>query len=374
MVRLKRLAAALQSPTGTADAMLVSHPQDVRYLTGFTGSNAALVVPTRPVSARSSSTRKASQKPVLFTDGRYIEQARLQTKHAGVVIAQGPVLREACGWMQQQGVRQCAFDAEHTTVATLDAMRRWIPAKQRRAFFLPVPPLVANLREIKDAEEIIRLRTAAQLGCSLFEQLLTGIEAGKQEVEIAAQLEFAARMAGAEAMSFETIVAGGARSALPHGHATTERLPKRGFVVLDFGVMLSGYCSDMTRTVHMGRATVAERDAYEAVLEAQMAAVAAVQPGVACGEIDEAARSALRRAKLADHFTHSTGHGVGLDIHEGPRIAARQQQTLEPGMVITVEPGVYLPGRFGIRIEDMVLVTRGGSEVLTPTTKAWIEL
>jgi Xaa-Pro aminopeptidase len=175
-------------------------------------------------------------------------------------------------------------------------------------------------------------------------------------------------------MSFETIVAGGPRSALPHGHATEQRMPRRGFVVLDFGVLLHGYCSDMTRTVHLGPSTTAERDAYEAVLEAQLAAIAAVRPRVPCGEVDEAARSVLRRAKLADFFTHSTGHGVGMEIHEGPRIAAKQQQTLKPGMVITIEPGVYLPGRFGVRIEDMVLVTRGGAEILTPATKAWIEL
>ncbi len=369
MVRLKRLAAALQSITRTADAMLVTHPQDVRYLTGFTGSNAALVVPLH-----STTPRRPPRKPMLFTDGRYIAQARQQTRNAGVVIAQGPVLREACAWMQKQTIEHCAFDAEHTTVATLDAMRRWIPSKKWRGFFQPVPPVVANLREIKDADEIVRMRSAADLGCSLFEQLLPKIEAGKQEVEIAAQLEFAARLAGAEAMSFETIVASGARSALPHGHATTQRIPQRGFLVLDFGVMLSGYCSDMTRTVHLGPATSAERRAYEAVLEAQLAAVAAVQPGVTCEEVDEAARSVLRRAKLAEFFTHSTGHGVGLEIHEGPRIAARQRQKLEPGMVITVEPGVYLAGRFGIRLEDMVLVTRSGSEVLTPATKAWIEL
>jgi Xaa-Pro aminopeptidase len=233
---------------------------------------------------------------------------------------------------------------------------------------------VSTLREVKDAEEIPLMRSAATLGCTLFENLLTLIEPGKKETEIAAHLEFAARMAGAEAMSFETIVASGARSALPHGHATAQRLPRRGFVVLDFGVMLNGYCSDMTRTVHLGPATAAERHAYEAVLAAQMAAVEAVRPGVPCGDIDEAARSILRSAKLADFFTHSTGHGVGLEIHEGPRIAARQQQSLQPGMVITIEPGVYLPGRFGIRIEDMVLVTRTGHEILTPATKAWVEL
>ncbi|MGH9617513.1 MAG: M24 family metallopeptidase [Acidobacteriaceae bacterium] len=369
MVRLKKLSAALRSANPSADAMLITHPIDVRYLTGFTGSNAALVVPQQPA-------RKARRpgKPVLFTDGRYIQQARQETKYAGVTIAQGPVLREACIWMRDAGIRRCAFDAEHTTVATLEMIRQWIPGNQRRGFFLPVPPLIAGLREIKDAEEIVRLRAAANLGCRLFDNLLTHIESGKREIEIAAQLEFAARMAGAEGMSFETIVASGARSALPHGHATEQRIPRHGFVVLDFGVLLGGYCSDMTRTVHVGRATTAERDAYDAVLEAQLAAVAAVRPGVQCGEVDEAARSVLRRAKLANFFTHSTGHGVGLEIHENPRIAHKQQQKLAAGMAITIEPGVYLPGRFGVRIEDMVLVTRSGAEILTPATKAWIEL
>jgi Xaa-Pro aminopeptidase len=374
MVRSKQLSAALQSACPDADALLITHPVDVRYLTEFTGSNAALVLPQAAPNSHKIRNSPRGNKPVLFTDGRYIQQAKQETKHAGVVIAQGPILREACAWMLDAGVRHCAFDAECTTVAALDMLRQWIPGKQRRGFFQSVPPLTAKLREIKDPEEIVRLRAAAQLGCSLFENLLLQIEAGKREVEVAAHLEFAARMAGADGMSFETIVASGARSALPHGHATEQHLPRRGFVVLDFGVMLSGYCSDMTRTVHLGRATAAERATYEAVLEAQIAAIAAVRPGVHCGEVDEAARSVLRRANLADFFTHSTGHGVGLEIHEGPRIAAKQHQQLKPGMVITIEPGIYLPGRFGVRIEDMVLVTRRGAEILTPATKAWIEL
>jgi Xaa-Pro aminopeptidase len=175
-------------------------------------------------------------------------------------------------------------------------------------------------------------------------------------------------------MSFETIVASGERSALPHGRASGAKLPKQGFVTLDFGVVLDGYMSDMTRTVHLGRALEGERDVYDAVLEAQEAAVAAVAPGVTAGDVDEAARSVLRRAGLDKFFTHSTGHGVGLEIHEGPRLAAKQTQPLKAGMVITIEPGVYMPGRFGLRIEDMVLVTAAGGEVLTPSVKAWIEL
>jgi len=194
------------------------------------------------------------------------------------------------------------------------------------------------------------------------------------ESAVAAELEFAARMAGAEEMSFPTIVASGERSALPHGRATGAKLPKRGFVTLDFGVVLDGYCSDMTRTVHMGRASAAEREAYEAVLEAQEAGVAAVRAGVSAADVDEAARGVLRKAGLAEWFTHSTGHGVGLEIHEGPRLAVKQTQTLEAGMIVTIEPGVYMPGKFGVRIEDMVLVTPQGGEILTPCTKAWIEL
>jgi Xaa-Pro aminopeptidase len=362
--RQKRLREAAQSSAkSVVEAWLITHLQDVRYLTSFTGSNAAVVVPMRE-----------KPRPVLFTDGRYTVQAKQQTQGASVVIAKGSVTRAACEWMLERKIKHCVFDAEHTTVAALDTLRAAIPAKQRRGFFTPSEPLTAKLREIKDADEIRRMRAAARLGCRLFEDLLPRIEPGKTEMAVAAQLEFAARMAGAEAMSFETIIAGGKRSALPHGVASTQRLPQRGFVVLDFGVLLDGYCSDMTRTVHLGPATVAERSVYDAVLEAQLAAVAAVRPGVTCGEIDEAARAVLRRAKLAEYFTHSTGHGVGLEIHEGPRIAARQTQALEPGMVITIEPGVYLPEKFGIRIEDMVLVTARGHEILTPATKAWIEL
>ena len=188
-------------------------------------------------------------------------------------------------------------------------------------------------------------------------------------------------------MSFETIVAGGERSALPHGRATTARLPRRGFVVLDFGVVLRGYCSDMTRTVHMGpvrrvtKGQPGEREVYEAVLEAQEAALAAVRAGVETSDVDEAARSVLRERGLADWFTHSTGHGVGMEIHEAPRLGKRpagangsKPDRLKQGMIVTIEPGVYLPGKFGVRIEDTVLVTANGSDILTPSTKAWIEL
>jgi Xaa-Pro aminopeptidase len=175
-------------------------------------------------------------------------------------------------------------------------------------------------------------------------------------------------------MSFETIVASGERSALPHGKASLALLPRKGFVTLDFGIIREGYCSDMTRTVCLGTPRADERNAYEAVLLAQENAVAAVTAGVTCGEVDEAARSVLRKAGMADAFTHSTGHGVGIEIHEPPRVGAEQKVRLQPGMVVTIEPGVYWPGKFGIRIEDMVAVTKTGGRVLTPAPKALIEL
>ena len=359
----KRRAAAAARSAGV-DGVLITHLPDIRYLSGFTGSSAALVM--------------SGGRAVLFTDGRYIAQAKAEAVGTRVSIAKKPAVVAACEWLAETGVRRCGFDALHTTVAGLETMRKAVPAagaaKSRRGMFVAMEPIVARLREVKDEDEIARLRSAAAVGCELFEGMLTYLEAGLTELEVAATLEYAARLAGAEGMSFETIVASGPRSALPHGHATAAKLPRRGFVTLDFGVILDGYLSDMTRTVHLGKAMPGERDVYDFVLEAQEAAVAAMAPGVTAGEVDEAARRVLRRVKLDRYFSHSTGHGVGLEIHEGPRLAAKQTQVLEQGMVITIEPGVYMPGKFGVRIEDMVLVTAAGGEVLTPSVKAWTEL
>jgi Xaa-Pro aminopeptidase len=344
-----------------ADGLVVTHLPDVRYLSGFSGSSAAVAL--------------AGGKAVLFTDGRYTAQARAEAKGIRIAIDKRSPGVRAVEWLAAAGVSRCGFDAGQTTVAAMEAMRKALPGAVRRRFLLATDGLVAKLREVKDEDEIARMKRAAVLGCKLFDGALGYIVAGAKETDVAAQLELHARLAGAEAMSFETIVASGERSALPHGRATQAKLPKRGFVTLDFGVVLDGYCSDMTRTVHLGKASQREWDVYHSVLEAQQAAVAAVGPGVACGAVDEAARRVLVKAKLGKAFSHSTGHGVGLEIHEGPRVAAKQEQVLEPGMVITIEPGAYLEGAFGVRIEDMVLVTGKGGEVLTAASpKVWMEL
>ena len=342
--------------------LLVTHLPDVRYLSGFTGSSAALAV-----------TRRAAR---LFTDGRYTAQAAEEVQSAEVeIVASSPAV-SAVQWLAAQpGVEFAGFDPANTTVAELARWKAALPARLRRALLTALPaPMVEPLRRVKDEDELLLMIEAALVGCKLFDHILGFIQPGIAEIEVAAELEHRARLLGAEGMSFETIVVSGVRSALPHGRATTAKLPKRGFVTLDFGVILKGYCSDMTRTVHLGAPKAKERDTYAAVLEAQETALAAVGSGVSCGEVDEAARGVLRRAGLADAFTHSTGHGVGLEIHESPRLGTGQTTKLLAGMVVTIEPGVYLADQFGIRIEDMVAVTRTGGQVLTPAPKALIEL
>ncbi|MFP5235322.1 MAG: M24 family metallopeptidase [Acidobacteriota bacterium] len=342
--------------------LLVTHLPDVRYLCGFTGSSAALAV-----------TRRAAR---LFTDGRYTGQAAAEVSSAEVEIVSGGPPVAALQWLAAQPSAEFAgFDPAWTTVADLQRLKAALPSKLRRSFLSPLPaPLVEPLRLIKDEDELTIMRQAALIGCALFDHVLGIIRPGMSEIDLAAELEHEARRRGAEGMSFETIVASGIRSALPHGRATSARLPKRGFLTLDFGIIHHGYCSDMTRTVYLGTPKPNERNAYQAVLEAQQAAVAAVGPGAKCGEVDEAARSVLRKAGLAEAFSHSTGHGVGLEIHEPPRIGSGQSAQLQTGMVITIEPGIYLEGQFGVRIEDMVAVTGTGGQVLTPSPKALIEL
>jgi Xaa-Pro aminopeptidase len=342
--------------------LLVTHLPDLRYLSGFTGSSAALAV-----------TRRSAR---LFTDGRYTAQAAEEVSVSEVeIVASSPAVAAVQWLAAQPGVDFAGFDPNWTTVAELARWRAALPSRLRRSFLSALPtPLVEPLRRVKDEDELALMIEAALVGCKLFEHILGFIRPGLAEVEVAAELEHRGRLLGAEGMSFETIVASGVRSALPHGRATAARLPRRGFLTLDFGVILKGYCSDMTRTVYLGRPKASERSAYEAVLEAQEAAVAAVGSGVSCGEVDEAARGVLRKAGLAEAFSHSTGHGVGLEIHESPRIGAGQTTRLLPGMVVTIEPGIYLAGQFGIRIEDMVAVTRTGGQVLTPAPKALIEL
>jgi Xaa-Pro aminopeptidase len=340
------------------DFLLITHLPNIRYLCGFTGSAGALLV--------------GGAQPVFFTDGRYTEQAREEVRDARIVVEKKSPVTSAAHWLnKKRGSASIGIESDHLTVAAEARLRSLLPKRLRLG---STSGIVERLRRIKDAAEIERLRRAVHLGSSLFSAMLKTIRPGVAEANIAAKLEYAARKAGADGMSFDTIVAAGPRSALPHGRASATPIPRQGFVVLDYGVILSGYCSDMTRTVAVGHASAQERAWYAAVLEAQLAGIAAVKAGVSAAEVDEAARKVLKKNKLGKCFPHSTGHGVGLEIHESPRLAAGEKTVLEPGMVLTIEPGVYIPGTGGVRIEDMILVTRTGCDVFTPTTKELITI
>jgi Xaa-Pro aminopeptidase len=355
--RLRQVQAKLEERH--LDCLLVTHLPNIRYLCGFTGSAAALLIGDRGAT--------------IFTDGRYIGQARAEVQGARIVIARKSLMAVVAEWLasgRRTAVRPVlGIESESISAGMRD---RLASALRDRIRLRSAPPLVEEARMVKDPSEIACIRRAVETGASLFRIAVERIRPGVGEVEVAAEMEDRARRTGAEGMAFPTIVASGKRSAIVHGRASQATIPRRGFVVCDFGVILAGYCSDRTRTVHVGRASRQARQMYEAVLGAQQAAIAAVRPGVIAAEVDAAARQVLRRQKLARYFTHSTGHGLGLEIHEAPRLASGQTQKLEPGMVITVEPGAYIPGKRGVRIEDVVVVTPSGCEVLAPGDKELI--
>jgi Xaa-Pro aminopeptidase len=354
--RFERVSDELN--VGRLDAIIITHLPNIRYLCGFSGSAAVLVVTSRDA--------------VLFTDGRYRQQARNEVQGCKVKIGTGAPLAHAARWMRSKAtLRRIGIEATHFTVAERNQL---IQALSKHSRLVEAPAFVEQMRIVKDAAEISLIRAACRLGSKLFDVLLKKLRPGVTEATMAGELEFAARKYGADQMSFPTIIAGGMRSALPHGRASSAVLPPRGFVVSDFGVILAGYCSDMTRTLHLGRPDRLAKEGYEAVLEAQLAALEAVRPGKTVGEVDAAARKSLKKYRLDKYFTHSTGHGVGLEIHEFPRVGAGGRDVLKPGMVVTIEPGIYLPGKWGVRIEDTVVVTETGCEILTNSRKELITL
>ena len=358
--RLRKLRASLSAQK--LDFLLLNHLPNIRYLCGFTGSSGALLV--------------GDSDAVLFTDGRYRTQAQSEVAGAKIAIVRNPPVLAVAEWLVEgRGTRSrkpnLGIEGESLSVATRD---RLVGALKGRVRLRQAPPLVERARMVKDPDEIRLIRRAVEMGASLFPTALKTIRPGTKEVEVAAAMEYEARRRGAEGMSFSTIIASGKRSAVVHGRASEAAIAACGFVVCDFGVILAGYCSDRTRTVHVGKVSREAREMYRAVLEAQQSAIAEVRGGRAVSEVDAAARKVLRKSKLARYFTHSTGHGLGLEIHEAPRIAAGQRQELEPGMVVTIEPGAYIPGARGVRIEDVVVVGASGCEVLTPSDKELIIL
>ena len=341
-----------------ADAFLVSHLPNIRYLCGFTGSAALLLV------EQSSAT--------LFTDSRYTFQAHEEVSNARIKIAKAGLIRAAGETLRQRRGRvRAAYDPSHFTVAQRSAVKR---AASERVRWVDGGSAVEKLRAVKDPAELATMRDAAILISAVVEETLPSIKPGVTELEVAAELEYAMKRKGASGASFETIVAAGPHSAWAHARPSSNPLRKSQLVVLDQGAILHGYCSDMTRTVFLGRAPARIKRMYAAVLSAQEAAKAAIRPGVSGESVDAAARRVLKRERLVQYFTHSTGHGLGLEVHEMPRLGKGDKTILEEDMVITVEPGVYVEGLGGIRIEDDVVVTATGCEDLTIAPLDFIEL
>jgi len=333
------------------DALLVSFSANLGYLSGFTGSNGILLV--------------LPGRAILFTDPRYQIQAP-QEVTCEVRIAKGPLVADVVAAIAKFRLRRIGYEPPRMTCDWFASLNARLPMK---ATLTPVTGWIEELRTIKSALEIALIRRSVETNSQAFEQAVSRVRAGMKEQDLAAELEYRMRRLGAEKPAFETIVAGGTRSALPHAQPTAARLETGGLVVVDMGALQNGYCSDMTRMLFLGRPTAKVKRMYRAVWEAQQAAIDAVRPSVTTAHVDRQARRVLKGYGLEQAFIHSTGHGLGLEIHEPPRIGRRDKQRLQAGMAITIEPGVYLEGFGGIRIEDTVVVTPSGCEILTPTGK-----
>ena len=342
-----------------ADAILVSHLSNIRYLCGFSGSAGLLLID--------------SSSATLLTDSRYTFQAREEVRGARTRICKGGGLARAVGdaLRARRGRTRLAYSSSAMTVAQKQGLEAAIGPRVR---WVSDAGAVEKLRAVKDAEELHTLRDAARLISEVFALLVPEFRPGLSELAIAAEIDHEMKRRGASGPSFETIVASGPRSAWAHARPTSKTLGKNELVVLDQGAILRGYCSDMTRTVFLGKASGKVRSLYQAVLEAQEAGKGAIRPGATAGEVDRVARNTLKRARLDRYFTHSLGHGLGLEVHEMPRLGKGEPTVLREGMVLTVEPGVYVEGAGGIRIEDDVVVTARGFEDLTTAPRNFLEL
>jgi Xaa-Pro aminopeptidase len=333
------------------DAMLVTSRASVRYLTGFTGSNGAVLA--LPGDA------------IFFTDPRYAIQSRREIS-CSTQVCKGPILPAVAAALTARRIRRLGFEPAHLSYEGFDLLRGKMPVN---ASLEPVAGWLEAHRMLKSPAEIELIRRSVETNSKAFELAARRVRPGMRERDLAAEIDHQMRRLGAEKPSFETIVASGERAALPHAHPTGAILKSGQPVLIDMGAFQDGYASDMTRMLFLGAPSARLKRLYRAVLEAQMAAIDAVRPGVSTVHVDRQARNVLKAYKLERAFVHSTGHGLGLEIHELPRIGKKDKVPLAAGMAITIEPGVYLEGSAGIRIEDTVVVTATGCEVLTPTSK-----
>lgn len=337
------------------DAILITSPVNRRYMTGFTGTAGNVLI--------------NKEEALFITDFRYMEQAAKQVKGCTIIEQE----RDAFGTVREQlkriGAKRLGFEKATVTYAEYETFQKEFDAE-----LVPVDNLIEKLRLIKSEEELDIMKKAAQIADAAFEHILTKIRPGVKEIEISNELEFFMRQQGASSSSFDTIVASGFRSAMPHGVASEKEIQSGELVTLDYGAIYNGYCSDITRTVAVGKISSELREIYEIVLEAQLRGVRGIKPGMTGMEADALTRDYISEKGYGKYFGHSTGHGLGMDVHEYPSLSTKSKTVLQPGMVVTVEPGIYVPGLGGCRIEDDIVITETGNERLTHAKKELIQL
>lgn len=335
------------------DALLVNNPRDIRYLTGFVGDDSWALIPA------------SSSRVHVLSDSRFEEQIQIEAPHVISHIRRKGLAEELARVRQEEGFRRIGLQASYITVATRKAIEKKVGARRIK----DVDDGLLAQRAIKDKTEIANIRKAGEIQQEAFRRLLKTLKAGQTENEIAARLEYEMRSLGADGPSFPTIVAAGANASLPHAIPGQAKLQRNNILLVDWGARYNGYCSDMTRVIALVKMPAKIREIYQIVLEAQLAGIEAIRPGARLKDVDAAARSVIEKAGYGDNFGHGLGHGLGLNIHELPSLGKLSKGELQPGQVVTVEPGIYLPGIGGVRIEDDVLVTERGRQVLTHLPK-----
>lgn len=353
MEKLEKLRA--QFSHAGIDGILITNPYNCRYISNFTGTSGVVLI--------------SKDQAKFITDFRYVEQASQQCVGYEIVKHTGSIPEEVGQQVKKLEIKKLGFEEENLTYSSYISYD-----KQVNAELVPVSGLVEKLRLIKTDAEIKILKEAADIADAAFKHILDFIRPGKTELEVSNELEFFMRKAGATSSSFDTIVASGQRSALPHGVATDKVIEKGDFVTLDYGAYYKGYVSDITRTVAVGQPDPKLKEIYEIVFEAQDRGMSGYKPGMTCKEADALTRDYITEKGYGEYYGHSAGHGIGLEIHEGPTVSFRSDLILEPGMVVTCEPGIYLPGLGGVRIEDDTRITFDHNEALTHSTKELIIL
>ncbi|PGW59235.1 Xaa-Pro dipeptidase [Bacillus cereus] len=353
MEKIERVRSAFDE--AGIDGILLTNENSRRYMANFTGTAGVVLI-----------SKKRAQ---FITDFRYVEQASKQAVGYEIVQHAGLIIDEVAKQVKELGIQKLGFEQDTLTYSSYSAHKEAIDAE-----FIPTSGLVEKLRLIKTDSEIKILKEAAQIADAAFEHILSFIRPGVSEIEVSNELEFFMRKQGATSSSFDIIVASGLRSALPHGVASEKVIETGDFVTLDFGAYYKGYCSDITRTIAVGEPSDKLKEIYNIVLEAQLRGVNGIKAGLTGREADALTRDYITEKGYGEYFGHSTGHGIGLEIHEAPGLAFRSDTVLEPGMAVTVEPGIYIPGIGGVRIEDDIIVTSEGNEVITKSPKELIIL